>query len=183
MLDVPCWPFLTAMPASPPTVFAPPSVPTPSAPGAVHVAPSASPSAPGGIHVVPSPGGGVDILTITGALTSDGTTPRTFPGLLYAGDANGRPSYTNDGVTSGATHVCYYEDSPATWVLLKVSSPYASWVGDPTRATPDLVPMWSATGINTGFPDVTLTAGGLPTPPAIHAAPSATPGTPPTITT
>jgi hypothetical protein len=44
-----------AMPSSPPAIFTPPGVPSPSAPGAVHAAPNRSPGAIGAVHAAASP--------------------------------------------------------------------------------------------------------------------------------
>lgn len=84
-----------------------------------------------------------------------------FPPLFAAGEFNGFPSYTSDGLAVDAARTADYYvacmgGSPE-WVLAKydsIDAPVGLWLsGDTTSATPDLVTSWFAY-VGTGTPVV-----------------------------
>jgi hypothetical protein len=91
-------------------------------------------------------------MDIAGTLTSNGSTPVTFPDLQFAGFYGDKPVYTNNGLTSGLTHSVSWET--AVWVLVQLS-PVAAWTSASAVATPDLATGWTALGTATGTPVVT----------------------------
>lgn len=98
------------------------------------------------------------IMTVTGTLTSNGSTPVTFPTLYYAGIYDGRPSYTDDAsiVLSGTnTHVAAF-DLPAAdnWTLLQ-RSPAAAWISIDLELTVNEAGSWTPSGAATGTPVIT----------------------------
>ena len=90
-------------------------------------------------------------IEVTGTLTSDGSTPVTFPTLVFAGFYGGKPVYTDNGLTTGMTHALSWET--AVWVLAQVS-PVAAWTSASAVATPDLATGWTPVGSATGTPVV-----------------------------
>lgn len=91
-------------------------------------------------------------LEVTGPLTSNGTTPVTFPTLVYAGDLNGKPCYSDNGLQTGNTHALYWiSDGGGAWVLAQLS-PSCAWTSASDVATPDLATGWTALGTATGTP-------------------------------
>lgn len=92
-------------------------------------------------------------IDVTGTLTSNGSTPVTFPTLLHAGFYGGKPVYTDNGLTTGMTHALSWETS--IWLLAQ-GSPTAAWVSVSAVATPDLATGWTALGTATGTPTVAL---------------------------
>lgn len=147
------------MPSNPASVFTPPSAGSP-------------PSAPGGVFTPGASGSG---MRVTGTLT-DGSAGVVFPPLFAAGEFNGFPSYTSDGLAVDAARTADYYvacmgGSPE-WILGKYDAgdvAEALWLsGDSTSATPDLVTSWFAS-VGTGTPAVSpfpSAPGAVFTPPA-----------------
>ena len=96
----------------------------------------------------------VDEISVTGTLTSNGTTSVTFPALLYAGIANTKPVFSDTGDFSGAK-VLFWDVSvtPHRWSLSQIS-PAANWFSSSDTATPDLASGWTAESPATGTPTV-----------------------------
>jgi len=177
--------------SAPPAIYTPPSAGSPpAAPGAVHAVPSPSPAAPGAVHVVPVVGGGSSSIAISGTL-EDGGTAAEFGTLYETGMQNGKPKYIstdrspdylNATLSWELSSFYIFEPSEPGWVLFH-QWPDMVWISRDDVATPDLIVNWEAYPTATGTPVITLIPGGgsLPTPPAIHAAPSSSPGAPPAI--
>lgn len=90
-------------------------------------------------------------IEVTGTLTSNGTTPVTFPILQFAGFFDGKPVYSDNGLTTGHTHILYWYVS--AWLLIQIS-PSCGWNSSSAVATPDLASGWTPLGIATGTPVV-----------------------------
>jgi predicted secreted protein len=86
-------------------------------------------------------------LTITGTLTSDGSTPVVFPALTITGFGD-RPIWSDGGV-----HLVSWDlESSGVWGLRDGS---ALWLADQDVLLPTLVTSWTAQGTATGTPTVT----------------------------
>lgn len=100
-------------------------------------------------------------MSVTGTLTDNAAASVTFDKMIYAGDENGRPSYSNDGLAydeaSPPAYPRYYVFwSGSGWVLAKQTAlavvTYLAGSSD-DEATPDLATTWvAATG--SGAPTV-----------------------------
>lgn len=90
-------------------------------------------------------------MDVTGSFTSNGSTPVTFPHLLFAGFYGGKPVYTNNGLVTGFTHSMSWEST--VWLLGQVSPPCA-WISASAVATPDLATGWIPLGSATGTPTI-----------------------------
>lgn len=120
-----------AMPSSPPAIFTPPGVPSPSAPGAVHAAPSPSPATPAIIHAAPSVAGGLEI---------SGTSNPNVNGPLIEGFERFDLNYVSGQSTLDYWTGSRYWSTDGTgtksqtglWVLL-----YGEWLVTPADATID----------------------------------------------
>ena len=86
-------------------------------------------------------------MLVTGTLTSDGSTPVTFPPLVYNGTVNGKPQYH----AAGDTHYVNWTVE-GEWYLQVDGG--ALWFSTDNVATPDLVTTWSADSPATGTPVV-----------------------------
>lgn len=97
--------------------------------------------------------------TVTGTLTSDGTTAATFPDMDFAGPLAGFPNFFAGSVT----HQC--SNSGTYWEL---AGPAASWTSTSAASRPDLIPTgawhattnpdaWKPTSPATGTPVVAIT--------------------------
>ena len=98
-------------------------------------------------------------ITITGTLTSDGSTPVVFPTLYCAVVSDGRGGWNDSGLVvtpEGIDYICVY--AWGSWRLQKrdSSEPLASWFSTEDVTTPDLVQTWSAQEPATGTPVVTI---------------------------
>ena len=97
---------------------------------------------------------GSEVLTVTGTLTSDGTTPLTFPPIPKFLDGP-KPEYRTGGTANGDA-ACFWIDDH--WVLVKyLAGETRQWTSSMDVATPDLVTNWAPTYTNTGTPVVTRT--------------------------
>jgi predicted secreted protein len=97
-------------------------------------------------------------MTVTGTLTSDGSTSVTFPTLIFAGIDSGSKkiaySSTGNPAGSGTGYYLYFDE---TWFLQKVtvSTVDASWDSASTSILPNLATGWTADSPATGTPTVT----------------------------
>jgi hypothetical protein len=192
-------------PAAPGAVHAVPSA-SPYASGSVHSAPAASPAAPGAVHAVPVAGGGVaavgqvDFINTTALING---TFLTVGGRTY--EFSGSESPATEGQFFKGTNrfaaALYFAQvingtaasqitSPATTQHETVEAAYDDAVPDrvylsariPGTAGNSISLSTTAPSGYLIFSGETLTGGsGIPTPPAIHAAPSSSPGAPPAI--
>jgi len=90
-------------------------------------------------------------IDVTGALTSDGSTPIVINlPLAYNGISNSKPVYYDPGDGNAI------EWSGTYWAFI-TSAPAAEWRSSENVATPDLVTTWTPQGSATGTPVVTLT--------------------------
>ena len=94
-------------------------------------------------------GHGTDFLTITGTLTSDGSSPVVFPDLYYDSGAN----KWSDNV--GGTADYQITGSSGAWSMTSVLD-VATWTSSDAVARPDLVTTWTPTAPATGTPVVAL---------------------------
>jgi hypothetical protein len=97
-----------AMPASPPAIFTPPGVPSPSAPGAVHAAPNRSPRAIGAVHAAAAPSPAVPGAVHAAPIPSPAT-----PAVIHAPPMIGGSGYAVSGI----------EDSNINGLLIEVPAP------------------------------------------------------------
>ena len=90
------------------------------------------------------------IITISGALTTNGTTPLVFPPIPYIGVNQGKPEYYYEAEGVEVTAVW----TGTRWELQDFISG-VGWFNNTAFASPDLVTPWLALGSNTGTPVVT----------------------------
>lgn len=88
-------------------------------------------------------------MIITGALTSDGSTPWGPRTHQYSGTLNGKPKYSYNPADA-------FELETTRWTgtQWRVGGTF-SWYSTEDVATPDLVTTWTPSGANTGTPTVT----------------------------
>lgn len=91
-------------------------------------------------------------LTITGTLTSNGTTPVTFPFLYKSGTQSGKSKYED----STGQYISNWDGSQ--WTVGSNDTPEAYWTSSENVATPDLVVTWTPASPATGTPSVAKTA-------------------------
>lgn len=97
-------------------------------------------------------------LSVTGTLTSDGSTPVVFPTLVFAGIRNGNPEYSSTGIGGGAQpYVAVYSDpgNPMQGWYLYQLTPYTAWFSTSIAALPQLASGWGPLGNATGIPIIT----------------------------
>jgi hypothetical protein len=87
----------------------------------------------------------------------------------------------SDGGFLGGLGLQWQNEGSFTWVLALYNNGIGTntWLGTGTHPA---TATWAPFGSAEGTPSFSLASGGLPTPPSIHAAPVASPGTPPVIT-
>lgn len=96
-------------------------------------------------------------ITVTGALTGDGSTPLTFSTLIFIGNFNdGHPVWSDDGTMSATDRRLYVDGGTGKWWLDKVSASKV-WL---SVSTSSLVPQGivyepPAAATNTGTPTLT----------------------------
>ena len=152
-----------AMPDAPPAIFTPPGVPSPSAPGAVHVAPSPSPATPAVIHAPPLAGGSTPAAIIVGGVNNGLLLPQN-------GTANGKLTFGTGTSIYTSNHFIQWNGS--FWDLYVDTYFVGNGVGNTTYP-------WEANWASYNPFDVDETSvSSLTTPPAIHSPPGRTPGTP-----
>lgn len=91
-------------------------------------------------------------LTITGTLTSNGTTPVTFPFLYKSGTQSGKSKYQD----STGQYISNWDGSQ--WTVGSNDTPEAYWTSSENVSTPDLVVTWTPASPATGTPTVAKTA-------------------------
>jgi len=92
-------------------------------------------------------------MTITGTLTTDGSTPPTFPALLFAGINEGKTAYTSTGSAIGELDYSY-----ALWwggTRFSLMDGTAFWYSDSASLIPDEADDWYVEASETGTPIVT----------------------------
>lgn len=110
-------------------------------------------------------------ITVSGTLTSDGSTPVVFPALLFSGAYQEGPSWTDTGNTpvgDNYDYLCCYPTGVG-WTLSKYSGEtlVAIWVSSADVTTPDQVPTgawngttnptaWKPTSPATGTPVIAI---------------------------
>lgn len=94
-------------------------------------------------------------LTITGTLTSNGSTPVVFPELLIDDEVFGKASF-NDNPGGVSLNSCYWTGTE--WELT-YNGGDAIWHSSDDVATPDLCTTWIPQGAATGTPIITLPSG------------------------
>lgn len=114
------------------------------------------------IEVIPT-------VDVSGTMTTNGTTPLTFPQLLYCGEVNGRPAWSSTGEYSPGSTVVGYTLlywSGLWWFLSKVVGLglTAGFQSNEDESTPDTVSAWAPSSTETGSP--VLLMGDLFTTPA-----------------
>jgi hypothetical protein len=155
----------------------------------VHAVAASSPAAPGAVHVVPVAGAGDGSIAVTGDLT-DGTFAVSFENSIPSIGPN-VGGYEEYFLEAPDTYMCFRDDAFEPWILEIMG--FVRWTSSADVATPDLVPpgawhavdnphAWRPVSPATGTPIVARSLSGIPTPPAIHTPPTATPGNPPAIT-
>lgn len=94
-------------------------------------------------------------LVVTGTLTSNGSTPFTFPTMRHAGFFDGKPAYTDNGLASGNTRSIVWIAGISKWWAFKPSPDAVIWQSSSDVATPDLATGWTPLGSATGTPVIT----------------------------
>lgn len=112
-------------------------------------------------------GGGGSVATVSGSLTSDGSTPLVFPELVYSGELGGKPSWSDSGDWDTAeSGLAWFE---GTWRLTQY--PFVGgWESAEDVATPDLVTAWDLVGTATGDPEISIAGEILESPGAVLPA-------------
>lgn len=93
-------------------------------------------------------------ITVSGTLTSDGSTPVVFPTLTFYGFEDGRPAYSNTGAAPSTGYTAFFD---ADWYLEKRTSDSldAQWVSATSELLPNLASAWTPAGAATGTPTLT----------------------------
>lgn len=91
-------------------------------------------------------------ITVTGTLTSDGTTPVVFPTLYYAGLSSGAPAYTDTGTQLTKQYVVW--KNGGMWYLFDIATD-ANWQSGVEALTPEAVTGWAPIAPATGTPIIT----------------------------
>jgi len=92
------------------------------------------------------------VMIVTGSLTSNGSTAVTFPPLIYAGQENGKPAYTESALDTESSEIYVFWDAEK-WTLKHSGS--TRWQSTQNVVSPDLVTTWTAVSPATGTPTVT----------------------------
>lgn len=109
------------------------------------------PGKPAAVTFSQAAGGLPESITVSGDLTTDGTTPAVFTELPRIGELNGKPVFDDQGADA------------ALWINGEwnlVYDPLGSlWISPDDVATPDLVTTWIPQNGATGIPVVTANGG------------------------
>jgi hypothetical protein len=98
-------------------------------------------------------------ITVTGALTSNGSTPVAFSTLLPAAPFGGRQSYTNNGLTTGFSQILYWDDVDIRWKMISGYPTGPIWSSASNVIYPQQATGWAPWGFgatNTGTPVLAL---------------------------
>jgi hypothetical protein len=116
---------------------------------------------------IPSPAGGLPtIISITGTLTTDGTTPLTVPLLYYTEMEASKPKY--EAENDSFAFALYWDSGEGKWIFeltIKPSLENEFWYSSVAdTASPDLASGWlpDEGGSNTGTPVVAVSPYTLP---------------------
>jgi len=189
--------------SAPPVVYTPPSAGSPpSAPGAVHAVPAASPSVPGAVHAVPVVGGGVaatgsitfagiptagEAITVNDvacvALAIDSVGPLSLGEFRIGGESGFKTPAENTALNLAAAinlhPAIFLVSATRTGAIVSLAATTPGVSGNSISLTESAT---NVTVTGSGFLTGGSGSSALPTPPAIHAPPAASPGTPPAVT-
>lgn len=103
----------------------------------------------------------IQTVNVSGTMTTDGSTPLTFPQLQYCEEVNGRPAWSSTGDYSPSLSVVGYTLlfwDGFFWILMKVTSVgvFVGFQSNEDVATPDDAVTWEPSGAATGTPVFTL---------------------------
>jgi len=90
-------------------------------------------------------------LAVSGALTSDGTTPLVVPDMPYAGSLGGKQSYSDNGLAPAdeQTNFVYWSVGFEGWIFVVGAF---QWTSTSLASSPIGIENWAAQGANTGMP-------------------------------
>lgn len=100
-----------------------------------------------------------DIITITGSLTSNGTTPVEIPTLIRAGTLGLRPAYSDNGSQIGYAWLMYYNSGPAQWSIRNSDGSVVWNAASGTDTLPQLATGWTPVSPATGTPAIEASRG------------------------